>query len=434
MAMVSTQPAPPNSQPQEQEDTTVPIPSLPLEADPSGFTERAPALLSLLPDEALTLALSRGDGFAVHAALAARLARESSGAARDTLRELLGNRALFVMAERPPQLSHFLGTGVSLVGLPAPEQQQTPFIATRAVCVLGVPVWPLGEHLVQRGRDGRLEVLGRAVAASGSTNTWRWLGVLGLAGAGLAAVGLGLAPFVVREVQLANGLSRPVEVRLDDRTVTLKPGELVRQQVYSLGSPYHVEARWPGAQEPFEALSLESSQRAVYNVLGAASLGVGNPAEELLPAPLEGRTASLESDERVDWQGDWESKFRGYAKMGRSRDAANLAKAVFLADPSELKVGEDAARMLARSQPREALGFAADLQRRFPEDPALNRLAQELFIALDKREEAFAQYNAWAQKDPGSVQRALWAARVAPLNEQRALYAQLRERFPASPE
>ncbi|MFL5346714.1 MAG: tetratricopeptide repeat protein, partial [Hyalangium sp.] len=85
-------------------------------------------------------------------------------------------------------------------------------------------------------------------------------------------------------------------------------------------------------------------------------------------------------------------------------------------------------------QPREALGFAADLQRRFPEDPALNRLAQELFIALDKREEAFAQYNAWAQKDPGSVQRALWAARVAPLNEQRALYAQLRERFPASPE
>lgn len=429
--MVSTQPAPPSSQDQDQEHA--PVSSLPLEADPSGFTERAPALLSLLPDEVLRLALARGEGLAVHAALTARLDREPSGAVRDTLRELLGNRALFVMAERPPRLGHFLGTGVALVGLPAPEQQQTPFIATRAVSVLGVPLWPLGEHLIQRARDGRLEVLGRVAAASGSSRRWRRR-ILGLAAAGLAATGLGLAPFVVREVQLANGLSRPVEVRLDDRTVTLQPGELVQEEVYSLGSPYHVEARWPGAQEPFEALSLESSQHAVYNVLDAASLRLEDPARKGLTIPLEGRTASVESGGHLQWQGGWESKFREYAQAGRTSDAANLARAVFLADPSEQQAAEDAARMLAQSQPREALGFAADLQRRFPEDPALNRLAQELFLALGKREEAYAQYKAWAQKAPDSAQRALWAAQVAPLNEQRAYYTFLKERFPDAPE
>src|SRR4051794_13523272 len=110
MPMVPTQMAPPAPQAQEQ----APLSSLPMEEEPSGFTERAPALVSLLPDEALGLALARGDAFAVHAALTARLTRESSGAARDTLRELLARRALFVVAERPPPLHSFLGTGVAL--------------------------------------------------------------------------------------------------------------------------------------------------------------------------------------------------------------------------------------------------------------------------------------------------------------------------------
>jgi hypothetical protein len=429
MSMVSTPLTPPASQEQEP----APVPTLSMEADPSGFTERAPALLSLLPDEALTLALARADGLAVHAALRARLERESSGAARDTVQELLSNRALFVMAERPPRLSSFLGSGVALVGLPAPEQQPASFIATRALCVFGVPVWSLGEHLVSRGRDGQLEILGRVASMPTVKSARRWKGRLILGGVGLAAAGLALMPFVTREVQLVNGLSRPVEVRVDDRTVTLKPGEMAQEELFSLGSPYQVEARWPGSQEPFEVLSLEASQRAVYNVLGAASLKVENPAQSALP-PLEGRAASLESDEKVLWQGGWESKVRELAQARHASEAANLAKAVFLADPSALQAGEQAGLILARQQPREAFGFAAELQRKFPEDPAVQRLAYEVFIASGMRSEAFTRYSAWAKEVPTSLPRALWAARFALPDEQRQLYARLQERFPNAPE
>src|SRR5690606_4463115 len=118
----------------------------------------------------------------------ARLAREPSGPLRDTLRKILDDRALFVVAERPPWLAAFLGTGVELASLPPPEKQDTPFLATRAVCLFGVPLWPLGEHLVRRGRDGKLDILGR-VAVARRSRVKRWvkglaLGALALAGAG----------------------------------------------------------------------------------------------------------------------------------------------------------------------------------------------------------------------------------------------------------
>ncbi len=387
--------------------------SLPPELDPGGFSERAPVLGSFLPDEALSLALARADAFALYAALTTRLAREPAGPVRDSLRELLADRALFVVAERPPWLATLLGTGVELSGLPPPEKQETPFMATRAVCVFGVPVWPLGEHLVRKSRDGKLEVLGRVAAASRSRAS-QWvkrlaLGVLALAGAGAA-----LTPFVVREVVIANGLSRPVEVRLEEHLISLQPGDMARKRMYSLGQPYQVEARWHGTERPFESLSLEASQEAVYNVLGAAS--------------LEG------SGEWVLLRGDWKDTVRVHAEAGRWQEAAKLCRAVFLADPTQLEAGEEAARLLVRNGREEAAAFASQLARRFPDEPTIGQLAQGVFLALGQRAEAFAVYDALAREAPDSVQRALLAARAAPPEERHRVYTHVMERFPEAPE
>jgi len=142
--MVSTGTVPPN--PSEQQ--------LPMEADPSGFTERAPALGSLLPDEALARALAGGDALAVHAALVARASRERAGPVKATLKALLAQPELFAVSEAPPRLGVVLGTGISFVGLPSSPQQDEPFVATRALRLLSLPVWPLSQHLVRRGREG----------------------------------------------------------------------------------------------------------------------------------------------------------------------------------------------------------------------------------------------------------------------------------------
>ncbi|WP_224246714.1 tetratricopeptide repeat protein [Hyalangium gracile] len=429
MSMVSIQPTPPGPQDQEQ----APFAPLPLEMDPSGFTERAPALLSLLPDQPLSLALARADAFAVHAALTARLSREPSGPHRDTLRALLDDRTLFVMAERPPRLRSFLGNGVQLVGFPPPEQQQSQFIATRAFCLFGIPFVPLGDHLVHRGRDGQLEILGR-VAGSSRSRVSRWKGPLALGGLVLAVAGVAMMPFIVRDVQLVNGLSQAVEVRLDGRALTLQPGQIARGNVYSLGTSYRVEASWPGAQKPFEALSLEPSQHAVYNILGAASVRLAEPPRGSAPVVLEGRAHPLESDERLVWEGGWERTLTHYIHAERWSEAAELAKAVFLASPSELEAGRAAARILARRQPEAALVFAHELAQRFHDEPSIHLLAQDLFIALGKRSEAFKLYSALAEKAPGSVERALLAARVVPPEQQRDAHADVLRRFPESPE
>ncbi len=435
MSKESTQSAP--SGPHAQEPASLqeqaPRSFLPPESDPSGFSERAPSLVSLLPDEALSLALSRGDAFALHRALNARFDREPSGPLRDTLRALLDNRGLFTVSELPPRLASFLGTGIRLVGLPSQEQQQTPFLATRALCLFGVSLWPLGEHLVQRGRDGQLQVLGRVAAESGSLSK-RWAGRLALGALMLAGAGAALAPFVVREVRIANGLSRPVEVRLDGQSIQIEPGRIVQQQLYSLGAPYEVEARWPGAEKPFEVLSVDSHQRTLYNILGAASLEREDPAKADSSQGLLERTSSLEPEARLLLRGGWETRLQAYIEAGQSESAAKLAKAIFLADPSQLQAGQEAARILVQTLPQEALVFARELPPAFPDDPAIGQLAQDALFALGERPVAFARYEPLAQAAPDSIVRALLAARAAPPEQAREAHATVLKRFPESPE
>ncbi|MDY7228200.1 hypothetical protein [Hyalangium rubrum] len=407
-------------------------PSLPMEADPSGFTERAPDLASLLPDTALSLALSRGDALAVHAALSARFEREPKGPARDTLQRLLARPELFAVSERPPRLGGALGTGFAFVGLPPVEKQEAPFVATRALRILGVPIWPLSQHLVRRGRDGQFEVLGRVPSSLGLAR-----GVAVLATVGLVTTGLvvGLLPAALHEVSLANGLSRPVQVSLNGRPITLEPGVVMKERIFSLEATHQLEARWPGEPKPFETRSIQSGTRAVYNVLGAAPLQVDDASDSAAPRRLPGTIASLAPhEELVADRGGWELLVREYAEAGNWQQAAELAQDVAIADPTALRAREEALRWSLPYGWDRAETFTQELTERYPDDLTVHHLAQDVAFALGHEETSREHYAQWAAQAPDSLFRALLHVRSRPPKEHMEAYWVLRNRFTESPE
>jgi len=433
--MVSTGTRPPHPAEQEPEPLAQQAPplALPLEADPSGFTERAPALGSLLPDEALSRALAGGDALAVHAALVARASRERAGPTRATLKALLAQPALFAVSEAPPWRGGALGTGVSFVGLPPSPKQYEPFIATRALRLLGLPVWPLSQHLMRRGRDGELEVLGRVPNGLGL----RVKRVLAGASAGLvvlAGMGLAATPFVMRELFLVNGLSQPVEVSVDGQRLQLAPGQMTQRWKFSVGRPYRVTAAFLGAP-PFQELSVEPSQRAVYNVLGAASVAAREPQGLPSRQPLPGTVASLPEEKLlVVSPGGWQRRVQEQADQGAYREAAELALAVALVDPLDVRAREEFARHMLRLPYEEATGLVWKLHKRYPEDFAVSRLVQDALVTLGNEPQMLRYFSQPRYQDAKSVQDALLYARSRPPEEQRQAHAAVLERFPEAPE
>ena len=430
MPVNSIEAAPPPSR--EQEEAA--IPSLSPEADPNGLTERAPAIASLLPDEALSLALAGGDAHAVHAALTARLNREPSGPARDTLRQVLAQRELFAVSESPPRLGAILGTGISLVQLPEPARQQAPFIATRALRVLGVSLWPLGQHLVRRGRDGQLEVLGRVPSATG-LGAMRAMALVAAGAVLFTGLSAGLLPRLSHEVTVVNGLSRPVEVRLDDRTLTLEPGAVSHEQVFSLAGVRTVEARWPGEATSFESLRLEDNEPALYNILGAASVQVDGTGEPGGTRPLVGALGKLQSGEQlVSWKSGWERTVREHADAGRWEAAANVAEAVALADPTALRAREEALRWTLRYKRDQATAFLSRLIARYPDDVSAHQLVQDTFLSQGWSSQSRTRYEKLAAASPSSALHAFLAARSLPYDLHFPAYGKLLVRFPDSTE
>ncbi|MDY7227824.1 tetratricopeptide repeat protein [Hyalangium rubrum] len=428
MSTVSTGTAP--SRPQEE---PLALPSaLPLEADPSGLTERAPVITTLLPDEALARALAAGDSFAVHAVLSARMAREPRGPTRDTLRQLLAHPVSFAVAERPPGLGELKGTGVGFIGLPPPSQQEVPFIATRAVRVLGVAVWPLSQHLVRRDSEGNVEVLGR-VPTSARFRVRQWVSKVALGAVGLVCLAGIAMPFITREVSLINGLSRPVEVSVDGRrTFQVAPGSQLTISLRSLSGPHKFEARWPGETKPFEEFSLRAEQRNFYNVLGAASFMVDDAAEYTPPRRVDFRAGALGPDDMM-WKErlNWEETVQEHADAGRLQAAGELAQSIALADPTSLRAREAAAHWLMRYNPSKALEFAQRLISRYPDDRAAHELFQDVYGLLGH--ETTGAYVSMDKAAPdASVGRALVQARSRRPEEQREAYARVLERFPDS--
>jgi hypothetical protein len=410
--------------------------SLPPEADPSAFLERAPALASLLPDEALAQALARGDASALYRALLVRLAVEPAGPARDTLAELVADRTLFAMAESPPTVRSVLGTGTALSGAPREDAPEAPYIATRVFRLLGVPLWPLGQHLVRRGRDGAPQVLGGVPRSLG------FHALRGGAVAAFAAVGLGVPALLAttvltREVNVVNGLSRPVRVCVDGRCQVLGPLQSTRDTFVSLPGTRHVEASWPGEAVPFETVALPTHARAVYNVLGAApafAMPAPGASSSEPPRPLVGIDSLRDSEALEVRAGGWRETFQAHADAGQWLPAATLAQAVALADATALPARELAARAWLRlKDPAQAARFGERLVARYPEDISAHRLHQDLLIASGRLREARTRYAELAASQPQSVEFALLKARLEEPGAQQDRVKEVMLRFYSAP-
>jgi tetratricopeptide (TPR) repeat protein len=411
--------------------------SLPPDADPCGFLERAPSLADLLPDEALASAMARGDVSALHAALAARLAVEPSGPARDTLQALLQHRELFAMAELAPSLRSVLGTGTALVGAPPADAPDASFVATRVFRLLGVPLWPLGQHLVRRGREGQLVVLGRVPRSSGFGAT-RWLAALGLGAVVLGGPTWLVSVVLTRELSLVNGLSRAVQVCVDKDCQVLQPNEVARQTRFSLPGERTLELSWPGDSEPFKTLTIPTWRRAVYNVLGAAPLRARGETP-FSPSVLEslrplGEKDFLREGETLEVRpGGWPVTFRELADAGRWSEAGQLAQEVALADPTALQARESAARALLMVDPARAVYFAERLTRRNPADVPAHQLYQDLLAATGRIEEARRHYDELALASPRSLDKALLRARIQDTMVVRVAHKHVLSNFPEAP-
>ncbi|XXF78822.1 hypothetical protein P2318_03410 [Myxococcaceae bacterium GXIMD 01537] len=411
--------------------------TLPPEADPSGFLERIPALASLAPDEALSKALARGDALGLYAVLRARLAAEPPGSTREALAALVADRAAFVMAEPTPALGGMLGFGPGLVGKPRADAPDAPFIATRAVRLLGVPVWPLGEHLVRRDKEGTLQVVGRVPPAP----RFRLMrgGAAAAVTGGLLLAGAAFVSEHLREVFLVNGLSRPVRVCVDGSCQELGPESVTTERFFSLSSARVVEASWPGEAQPFETVELSSRERSAYVVLGVGQL-LAKSGES---GAGEGRRVqSGEFAREGEWlalaPGGWRAHAQGNLLPGGRHHvfAARLAERVALADPLDLAARELAARAwLGGPSPSEAVAFGYRLVARYPEDLAAQRLLADLVVAqgLHREQKALAHFDALADRKPPSVERSLLRAGLAESEKQLAAHAEVVARFPGSP-
>ncbi|XXF78821.1 hypothetical protein P2318_03405 [Myxococcaceae bacterium GXIMD 01537] len=410
--------------------------TLPPDADPSGFLERTPALASLMPDEALSTALSRGDALGLYAVLRARLAAEPSGPTREALAALVADRAAFVMAEPTPTLAGVFGFGPGLVGKPRADAPDAPFIATRAVRLLSVPVWPLSEHLVRRDKEGALQVVGR-VPPSPRFGLRRAVAVSALAGVLLLAC----AAFVsehLREVFLVNGLSRAVRVCVDGSCQEVGPESVTTERFFTLASTRTVEASWPGEAQPFETVELSSQERSVYLVLGAGQLQAvsSNYVGDVIRTMASGESVQV-GERLVLRAGGWRAHAEDDLQPGGLHHifAARRAERVALADPLDLAARELAARAwLGGPSPSEAVAFGYRLVARYPEDVAAQRLLADLVIAqgLHREQKALAHFDALASRKPPRVEWALLRARIAEADKQREAHEEVVTRFPGS--
>ncbi|MBN8472989.1 hypothetical protein JYJ95_41335 [Corallococcus exiguus] len=427
--------------------------------DPSGLLERAPRLADLLPDAALSEALSRGDAWAVHAVLSRRLETEPPGPTRELLAALVKDRGAFVIASRPPDTSSVLGTGVRWKGSPprgaAPD---APFVAERTVTVLGVPVWPLDGYLVRSDGKAPLQVIGQVPPSRGRSRR-RAVSLAGMALGLCAVVGLGamwLEARGMRAVTVVNGLSRPVDVRIGNEHWVVAPGTQEQGRVKLGDGLLRAVTTWPGQEPVIEDVVLPTEgERILYNVKGVAKLkAVPDPRATYAspyPRSLQESGMVLQEGEQLSVQAaKWEAAARAFEEEGSWQSAGRVASAVAEVEPGNTLARETAARawlfvdtqvpanLPADLRWRNTRDYAAMLMHTWQEDPAAQALALSLMRHISQGAQARARYAEHAQQHPDSPLAALYLQRASPpdLGSADAVdaYAKLAERFPDSPD
>jgi hypothetical protein len=175
-------------------------PALPIR-DPAGLLVQIAELEPLCVDPFVRRAVARGDPFRVYRSLWWAWRTGRLRAHRATLRALLRSRRAFARPVREGEMSlgSIDGVGIGLVGRAEREEDGT-LIKTRVLELAGIPLFPLGAHLVSvREEYGELREAVYYARVPLGTGWWLWRSLwTGLAAAALAGTAWSALETVLR--------------------------------------------------------------------------------------------------------------------------------------------------------------------------------------------------------------------------------------------
>lgn len=436
--------------------------------DPSGILARVPELEPLASEPGIHRAIERGSPRAVYRALfwARWLGKLKGELQRREADALLGNRRLFLepLAGRAPVMSTLNGIGTTIYGR---EEQgdDGAYVTTLFFVVFFVPVIPLGAYLVADAGGRSYRFFGKAPLGSFS---YLWGMLLLLAASGAAVFGMGSALWASRHATLyvVDGLPVPVVATIGDARIEVaaeSQGSLV------LGTGSHVVTITTLDGRTLETGTLEAragEDVLAWNVLGAAPLyredviygsSLYQPTEPPEPELACGRTdvhwssvdyAFVDPPSSIQLDSRYGTETRSHAEVapgGYRLCAALLASRRQYAESVALithvagalgptdgatvsMLAELAVRLGASIE--DVLPMLRTARDGAPGDVDAQRAYQDAMVALGRRDEVRAEYEARASADPGSADAAYLAVRLATGDSLEAVHA-LADRFPS---
>lgn len=440
-------------------------------ADPSGILSRVPELEALADEPGIHKAIERGSPRAVYRALfwarwLGRLRDPQSKASADAL---LGNRRLFLepLSGSAPVMSTVNGIGTTIYGR---EEQGADgaYVTTLFFVVFFVPVIPLGAYLVADAGGRSYRFYGKAPFGA-FTFLWGLLWLVGLTSAALFGIVSTLWASQHATLYVVNGLPVPIVAHVGGSDLPVGP-EGQSSLVLATGEqPIAITTVDGRALEQGTVAARAGEDVLAWNVLGAAPLYREEVVygSSLLPAPQApepelacGRRdihwgsvdyAFVEPPASIQMSSQFGTERRTHAGVvegGFRLCAALLAARQQL--PEAVRLLIDTANVLAPDDGMTRLGMAQfafqigasweqllplydDARRGSPANLETHRAYQEAMLALGRREELRADYEARAAADPSSADLAYLAARLGTEASAIDRYAALVERFPDHP-
>jgi hypothetical protein len=436
-----------------------------VERDPAGLLERVPELARLTTHPSVARAIERGRPHAVYRALfwLRRLGKAGPDAA--LIDGLLANRRLFIQPlNGAPAMATLNGIGARPYGEAERDPRDGSYIMTLYFVALFVPIYPFSAYLVRPAVKG-WSFFGKVPL---STAGYVWQRVVALAG--LVAVFFGglnaLESMRYNTVQLVNGLSAPVEVK-----VGLAPPVMVSAQ--------HVEEvrAKVGVQDIVVKLDgrvLERGKLEVkrgydvdaWNVLGAAVLfrsDVVYTAKDVESSESEPDETQFICGERTVLEDGIDYAFRAppeklslsehekaahrshldllkvepgacvfqLAGSGKMSDAKSLALSLMPIDDYDFKLISRLAASFNESGERQFAGSLIESGLSHHDSMIeYHRLYQGQAISLGRRAKIVAEYRERARADPNSADAAYLLGRVLAGAEADRFVSDSQRRFP----
>ncbi|HTJ81216.1 MAG TPA: hypothetical protein VL400_05810 [Polyangiaceae bacterium] len=360
---------------------------------------------------------------------------------RAALEELLSSRRLFLEPGSPPGMGSFNGVGVKLYGADEQDPRDGTFIATLYLIVAFVPIFPLGEYLVRQVDQnffrGSWQFFGKA-PLSRTHRKWRRIVPVVAAGiVALVAVVSGVKSYVAHQrapLYATNDLDVAVQIAIGPITTTVPPHDARPLGDIPKGS-HHVDVSRASDHRPIESYDVDvagGEGACVVNVLGAsvvyyaeieysANPGPGkfeaHPGERFVSFaevdyPFSKAPEQLETDQSsvtkreigVVEKAGWKGTVRYLEREDHAAYEA-LALALGEAEPEEGDALDEALEAL--QNPEAQLAWLDRVRAQSPGVLDLERARQGVLVALGRRNDAFAEYEARWRAAPDDAHAAL---------------------------